>query len=98
MKTHQNQRDFEYPSYDYDFDFDFDLRLNAFDYLLLVLYAILVFPFVLLSAVVIKPVREHMRKRKEASKEVSLKLAFKSPVPLGQCCSWPRVTTVKESL
>ena len=90
MKTHQSHREFEYPSY--DFDFDFDLRLNAFDYLLIVLYAVLFFPFVLLSAIVIKPVQEYMRKRKEASKDANLKLGFKPPEPLGQCCSWPRVT------
>lgn len=90
MKTHQTQKDFEYPSY--DFDFDFDLRLTAFDYLLLALYAVFVFPFVFLNVIVIKPVQEYIRKRKEVSKDVNLTLGFKSTVPLGPCCSWPRVT------
>ena len=53
--TQQSQNDFEYPScdIDIDIDFDFDLRLSAFDYLLMGLYAVFVFPLVLLSAIVI---------------------------------------------
>lgn len=88
--TQQSQNDFEYPSCDFNFDFDFDLRLSAFDYLLLGLYAVFVFPIVLLSAIVIKPVREYMRKRKETSKDANKRSGSNSPVPLGPCCNWPR--------
>ena len=41
--------DYGSSAYDYNFDFNFDLELNLFDYLLLSLYLVAVFPFVLIA-------------------------------------------------
>lgn len=72
MNEHTDKPDYGPSAYDLSYDFDFDLELNFFDYLLLTLYLVTVFPFVLLTRFFKRTYQLFSRKTKNQTNKQSL--------------------------
>ena len=91
MKNYTETENFGPSQYD-DFDFDFDFRFTAFDYILMGLYALFVFPFVLLTTLASKPFLKYKDAKKDYNKGVGVISPIGSELAMASCCPWPRTS------
>jgi hypothetical protein len=90
MKKYTETEDFG-PS-EYDFGFDFDFRFTAFDYLLMGLYALFVFPFALLAMLASGSLQKYNDWQKNHDKGMTFTSSCDSELTMVLCCPWPRTS------
>ena len=90
MEKYTGSEDFGPSHFDDHFDFDFDLRLKPFDYFLIILYVLFIFPFAWIVNQIFppKPLLRSSKNFIEKYEEDRDKLY--RDMPTESYCLWPR--------
>jgi hypothetical protein len=90
MEKYTGSEDFGPSNYGDNFDFDFDFRLKPFDYFLVILYVLFVFPLAWMRSRISPQKSGSLGSENLINKDAEYQTEFFRDIPRESYCLWPR--------